>query len=101
MMEDLLPSRVRECGTQPHAHRLFDIVIRRKGNADGGVLACRSSQERAGDETLTVLRFHKPIGVLRALRNRSRRFMFVGNSSKRSDLLDDSIQGHVRIEFST
>jgi hypothetical protein len=38
-MEDLLPSKVRECGTQPHAHRLFDIVIRRKGNADGGVLA--------------------------------------------------------------
>ena len=100
-MEDLLPLKVRECGTQPHAHRLFDIVIRRKGNADGGVLAYRSSQERAGDETLTVLRFHKPIGVLRALRNRSRHFMFVGNSSKRSDPLDDSIQGHVRIEFST
>ena len=69
-MEDLLPSKVRECGTQPHAHRLFDIVIRRKGNADGGVLACRPSQERAGDETLTVLRFHKPIGVLRAILKR-------------------------------
>jgi hypothetical protein len=65
-MEDLLPSRVRECGTQPHAHWLFDIVIRRKGNADGGVLACQPSQERAGNETLTVLRFRKPIGVLRA-----------------------------------
>ena len=71
-MEDLLPSKVRECGTQPHAHRLFDIVIRRKGNADGGVLACWTSQERARDETLTVLRFHKPIGVLRALPKRSR-----------------------------
>jgi hypothetical protein len=82
-----------------HSRRLFDIVIRRKGNADGGVLACRLSQERAGDETLTVLRFHKPIGVLRALLSEElRRFMFVGNSSKRSDPLDDSIQGHVRIE---
>ena len=94
-MEDLLPSKVRECGTQPHAHRLFDIVIRRKGNADGGVLACRPSQERAGDETLTVLRFHKPIGVLRAILKRIRvAFMLVGNSSKRSDPLDDPIQGH-------
>jgi hypothetical protein len=26
-----------------NAHRLFDIVIRRKGNADGGVLAWRPS----------------------------------------------------------
>jgi hypothetical protein len=53
------------------------------------------------NETLTVLRFHKPIGVLRAIRKGLRRFMLVGNSSKRSDPLEDSIQGHVRIEFST
>ena len=89
MMEDLLPSKVREWGTKPHARRLFDIVIRRKGNADGGVLACRSSQERAGDKTLTVLRFHKPIGVLRALLFEGvASLMLVGNSSKRSDPLE-------------
>jgi hypothetical protein len=58
------------------------------------------SLKEPGDETLTVLRFHKPIGVLRADPEKElRRFMFVGNSSKRSDPLDDSIQGHVRIEF--
>ncbi len=40
-------------------------------------------------EILTVLRFHKPIGVLRADPAREmRRFMLVGNSSKRSDPLE-------------
>ena len=44
---------------------------------------------RAGNETLTVLRFHKPIGVLRAdPAKEMRRFMLVGNSSKRSDPLE-------------
>ena len=62
----------------------------------------RAGLSEAGDETLTVLRFHKPIGVLRAgPAKEMRRFMLVGNSSKRSDPLEDSIQGHVRIEFST
>ena len=42
------------------------------------------------NETLTVLRFHKPIGVLRAIPKGLRRFMLVGNSSKRSDPLEDS-----------
>ena len=54
----------------------------------------------AGDETPTVFAFSKPIGVLRVDPEKDlRRFMFVGNSSKRSDPLDDPIQGHVRIEF--
>ena len=45
---------------------------------------------RAGNETLTVLRFHKPIGVLRAdPAKEMRRFMLVGNSSKRSDPLEE------------
>jgi hypothetical protein len=102
LMEDLLPSKVRECGTRPYARWLFDIVIRRKGNADGGVLACQPSQERAGNETLTVLRFRKPIGVSRALLfEGAASLMLVGNSSKRSDPLDDSIQGQFRIRFST
>jgi hypothetical protein len=41
-MGDLLPSGVRELASAS-AHRLFDIVIGRKGNADGGVLACQPS----------------------------------------------------------
>ena len=45
---------------------------------------------RAGNETLTVLRFHKPIGVFRAdPAKEMRRFMLVGNSSKRSDPLEE------------
>ncbi len=42
------------------------------------------------NETLAVLRFHKPIGVLRVIPKGLRRFMLVGNSSKRSDPLGDS-----------
>ena len=55
----------------------------------------------AGDETLTVLRFQDANRRVARDPKGLRRFMFVGNSSKRSDPLDDSIQGHVRIEFST
>ena len=45
--------------------------------------------KRASNETLTVLRFHKPIGVLRAIRKDCVAFMLVGNSSKRSDPLEE------------
>ena len=50
----------------------------------------RVRPSKASNETLTVLRFHKPIGVLRALLFEGvRRFMLVGNSSKRSDPLEE------------
>jgi hypothetical protein len=55
-MVDLLPSGVRELASAS-AHRLFDIVIGRKGNADGGVLACQPSLLEAGDETSDGLAF--------------------------------------------
>jgi hypothetical protein len=59
-------------------------------------------EEWLANETLTVLRFRKPIGVLRALLFEGvALLMLVGNSSKRSDPLDDSIQGQFRIRFST
>ena len=45
--------------------RLFDIVIRRKGNADGGVLASRLLRSRRRDSDVVCV-FIMPIGVLRA-----------------------------------
>ena len=52
---------------------------------------CESVLEKGRtNETLTVLRFHKPIGVLRAILKRDCvAFMLVGNSSKRSDPLEE------------
>ena len=63
-MGDLLPSGVRARGIAFGSERLFDIVIRRKGNAGGGVLASRLLRSRRRDSD-GRLRFHKPIGVLR------------------------------------
>ena len=80
--------------------RLFDIVIRRKGNADGGVLASRLLRSRRRDSD-DRLRFHNANRrVARGSFTDLRRATFVGNSSKRSDTLEDSTKGF-RIEFST
>ena len=68
-MGDLLPSGVRECGTSLHAHRLFDIVIEERETQAAESLRVRPVKG-ASNETLTVLRFHKPIGVLRAILKR-------------------------------
>jgi hypothetical protein len=98
-MGDLLPSGVRARGIAFGSERLFDIVIRRKGNAGGGVLASRLLRSRRRDSD-GRLRFHKPIGVLRVDPEKDlRRATFVGNSSKRSDPSARFRRGHVRIEF--
>src|SRR5262245_30112811 len=88
----LFPSGVRARGIAFGSERLFDIVIRRKGNAGGGVLASRLLRSRRRDSD-GRLRFHKPIGVLRVDPAKDlRRAMLVGNSSKRSDSLADSAE---------
>jgi len=99
-MVDLLPSRVRECGSQPHAHRLFDIVNEERETRTAESLRVRPIKG-ASNETLTVLRFSKPIGVLHAICNRIASFHACWDSSKRSDPLEDSSKDYVRIEFST
>jgi len=81
------------------ARRLFDIVIGRKGNADGGVLACQPSLKRLANETLTVLRFHKPIGVLRAIRKDCVVSCLLGTRQNAATPWKDSIQGFVRIRI--
>src|SRR5918996_4331501 len=55
-------------GKRRPSGRLFDIVIGRKGNADGGVLASRLLRSRRRDSD--GLAFRKPMGVLRAILKR-------------------------------
>jgi hypothetical protein len=55
----------------------------------------------AGNETLTVLRFHKPIGVLRAILKRIASFHACWELVKTQRPLGGFLQGYVRIEFST
>src|SRR5262245_57874898 len=81
----LFPSGVRARGIAFGSERLFDIVVRRKGNAGGGVLASQLLRSRRRDSD-GRLRFQTPIGVLRVNPSKDlRRATFVGNSSKRSD----------------